>query len=193
MTEWYGTNARAPDGHVEGGPRAAVPSRGVSAWLLGTLASPRPPVTRGHFVLATHNQHGPGWYFKWPRVIVTGPILLVAGANLVYYLVMFPLIEIDLLIGNLVAWFFFGQAVFGFLSFIAVALSWAPIVLLPILWDSPRIWGIAKIGIYSAGFMAVLFATGFVSGFTLTLLEAVATLRTTVWWAELWGADRATF
>ena len=42
MTEWYGTNATVPDGHVEGGLRAAVPSRGVSVWLLGTVASPRP-------------------------------------------------------------------------------------------------------------------------------------------------------
>ena len=128
------------------------------------------------------------WYFKWPRVLVTGPILLVAGINLFFYFVFMLLTEFDLFLGNLFLWFFFGEAIFALLAFIPVGLAWAPIALLPLLWESHRIWGIAKVGIFGAGFVIMLFLTGFISTLTLRLLGVVATLRTTLWWAELWGA-----
>lgn len=127
------------------------------------------------------------WYFKFPRIVIAIPILLVAGLNTFYHLVMLVLMEWDLFIGNLFLWFLFGQLVAGFVGVLTVTVSWAPVILLPILWESRRIWGIGKIALFAAGLLASVVLSSFISILALQGLDSVAGLRTTLWWARLWG------
>ena len=127
------------------------------------------------------------WYFKGPRMVITIPILLLVGLNVVYHTVMAFLMQIDLLIGNFLVWFLFGEFVAGFAGFLAVTLSWAPLALLPFLWDSRRIWGIGKIAIFVVGLPLATGLAGLVSALSLGLIDFFAPLRATLWWAQLWG------
>ena len=130
---------------------------------------------------------GVGWYFSGVRMVVTIPLLLLMGLNVAYHMVMMGLMQVDFLIGNFFLWLFFGELVIGTIAGFAVTMSLLPVALLPILWDSLRIWGIGKIGLFVIGLAISAAASGFISVVALRLLNWVAGLRTTLWWAELWG------
>ena len=128
-----------------------------------------------------------GWYFSGLRMVVTVPLLLLMGLNVVYHMVMMALLQVDLFIGNFLLWLLFGELLLGTVAWLAIVASMLPIGLLPMLWDTPRIWGIGKIGIFVIGLAGSAVVAGLISVVALRILNAVAGLRTTLWWAELWG------
>ena len=131
---------------------------------------------------------GLGWYFsKQPRSIITIPILLIIGVNVIYHFVMLILIQIDLLIGNFIVWLFLGEVIAGGIAGLALTAAYVPLILLPQLWHSRRIWGIVKIVIFVLLGVACALIAGLISIGALKLVDIFAELRTTLWWAELWG------
>ena len=119
--------------------------------------------------------------------MITIPILIIVGLNFLYHIGMLFLIEIDLFIGNFVVWIFFGQAIGGGIAIFAITVASIPLVLLPHLWNSKGIWGIAKVGIFIFIVAVSAVISGLISFGALKLLNKFADLRTTLWWAELWG------
>ena len=128
------------------------------------------------------------WYFtKKPRSIITIPLLLLVGINVIYHWVMAPLYWIDFLIGNPLLFFLFGWTVSGVLESIPMLISIIPIVTLPIIWEAEKIWGIFKIGAYIPVFVLSWALSNLMVTFNIWLLDIVATPRTTIWWSQLWG------
>jgi len=127
------------------------------------------------------------WYFSGIRMVVTIPVMLLVGVNVVYHFVMVLLLQIDLFIGNMCLWLFFGQLLGFGLGGLAVAISWTPLLLLPVLWESPRLWGVAKVALFTVGLVVSTALAGTVSAIALTILGVFVELRTTAWWAKLWG------
>lgn len=122
-----------------------------------------------------------------PRSVIVLPLLLLMLLNPIYHFVMVFLIQIDLLLGNFVAWLFFGEFIAGGIGLFAVTISSIPIILLPHLWRSPSLWGIAKIGIFILAIILTTVISSLVSAGALGLLNIFADLRATLWWGELWG------
>ena len=128
------------------------------------------------------------WYFsKRLRSLFTIPIMVIVGINVFYNFVNLLLMEIDLLIGNFILWLFFGEMVVAFLGGLAITVSFLPLAFLPGLWHSNKVWGIAKIGIFILMVVASVIFASLLSFGALWFVDKFAVLRTSLWWAELWG------
>jgi hypothetical protein len=130
---------------------------------------------------------GIAFYFSGIRMLVTVPILLLSSINIIYHVGMLFLIELDLFLGNFIAWLLFGNLIALFGAGIAVTISFLPVIILPLLWYKPGIWGVAKIGLFAAALLLTTVAANLMSILNLAVLDWVAELRTTIWWGELWG------
>ena len=127
------------------------------------------------------------YFTKKPRSIITIPLLLFAGINVVYHYVMPLLFFFDFLIGNPILFFLFGWTVAGILVSIPMLIAIIPIFTLPIIWEAEKIWGIFKIGAYIPVFVLSWALSNLMVTFNIWLLDIVATPRTTIWWSQMWG------
>ena len=134
-----------------------------------------------------HDPVEDSFYFaSWRRSIITVPLLLVLIIYPFYYAVMIPLLQIDLLIGNFIAWLFLGEVVGLLIGGLPLSVASLPIAALPMLWHS-RIWVIAKIPLFVICMGITYFISFLLSFLSISLLDVFATPRTTIWWAGLWG------
>ena len=127
------------------------------------------------------------YFVMKPRSLVTIPILILASANVLYHSVMFPLMEIDLLIGNPLVFFLLGLSFFGASLGLAAGVAAIPIWWLPSLWEKQGLWGVGKILIYILGYLGAVFGAGLIQAFNFWILGMLATPKTSLWWARLWG------
>ena len=134
------------------------------------------------------------FYFTSPlRMLITIPLFLIIGVNLVYHMVLGPFFYIDFFLGfgdtNPILWFIlffvspFQWAIYG----IPITIATIPLVALPLLWHTPKIWGIAKIVIFVVGMTIATVVANLATLMGFGLINALGGARLSLWWAELWG------
>jgi len=135
------------------------------------------------------------FYFSFSlRLLVIIPIFLLVLINLVYHSVLIPLFYIDFLKGVAdgftLRWLIglgLSPLQFGLYAF-PISISILPLLFLPALWNTPRIWGVIKIVIFVAGLVLATAIAGMVSVLSFLLVNFFSVADLSLRWAKLWGA-----
>ncbi len=129
------------------------------------------------------------WYFTPSiRMFLTIPIILLFGLNTLWYVILMPVVLIDLFLWNILFFIFLGLTIGWFVAGIPAMVSSLAWILLPQIWDRWRASAFAKTPIWLLLASISIFVPSVVSGFLASLLQWIGVpMRATGWWFGLFG------
>jgi len=124
-------------------------------------------------------------------MVLTIPVLVLFGLNTLWYLLLMPVVLIDLFLWNILFFLFLGLTVGWFIAAIPAIISSLVWILLPQIWDGWKVSAFVKTPTWLILASISIFVPGIVSGLGLNLMQWLGMpLRAVEWWWTFGGLVR---
>ena len=143
-----------------------------------------------------HLRHDPDelwqWYFTPSlRMVLTIPVLVLFGLNTLWYLLLMPMVLIDLFLWNILFFLFLGLSIGWVIAAIPAIISSLVWALLPQIWGGWKVSAFVKTPTWLILASISIFVPGIVSVLGLNLMQWLGMpLRAVEWWWTFGGLVR---